>query len=85
MLPYSHLIGDFRAHYAGFFDPGFGGENGAIGVLEVRSYEDIVINSNQPICAIQIYKNLEVPNTAYGEVGNNYQGQLGPKLSKFFK
>lgn len=85
MLPYSHLIGDFRAHYAGFFDPGFGGENGAIGVLEVRSYEDIVIYPNQPICAIQIYQNLEIPNISYGECGNNYQGQTGPRLSKFFK
>lgn len=85
MLPYSHLIGDFRAHYAGFFDPGFGGEVGAIGVLEVRSYEDIVIYDKQPICAITIYENLKIPNSVYGEAKNNYQGQSGPKLSKFFQ
>ncbi|MFP4402438.1 MAG: 2'-deoxycytidine 5'-triphosphate deaminase domain-containing protein [Candidatus Nanoarchaeia archaeon] len=85
MLPYSHLIGDFRAHYAGFFDPGFGGESGAIGVLEVRSYEDIVIYNKQPICAITIYDNSKIPNKVYGEAKNNYQGQEGPKLSKFFK
>lgn len=85
MLPYSYMIGDFRAHYAGFFDPGFGGENGATGVLEVRASEDIVIFDSQPICSIIIYKNSTLPKIGYGDVGNNYQGQRGPKLSKFFK
>lgn len=85
MLPYSYMIGDFRAHYAGFFDPGFGGKEGATGVLEVRSSEDIVIFDSQPICSIIVYENTQVPSTIYGEIGNNYQGQKGPKLSKFFK
>lgn len=85
MIPYSYTIGDFRAHYAGFFDPGFGGENGATGVLEIRSSEDIVIFNAQPICSITAYKNSKIPSKGYGESGNNYQGQTGPKLSKFFK
>ncbi|MCH8519613.1 MAG: 2'-deoxycytidine 5'-triphosphate deaminase [Nanoarchaeota archaeon] len=85
MLPYSYMIGDFRAHYAGFFDPGFGGENGATGVLEVRASENIVIFDSQPICSIIIYKNSTLPKIGYGDLGNNYQGQRGPKLSKFFK
>lgn len=85
MIPYSYTIGDFRAHYAGFFDPGFGGENGATGVLEIRSSEDIVIFDGQPICSITAYENSTKPLKGYGENGNNYQGQKGPKLSKFFK
>ena len=85
MLPYSYMIGDFRAHYAGFFDPGFGGDLGATGVLEVRASEDIVIFDSQPICSIIIYKNSTLPKIGYGDLGNNYQGQKGPKLSKFFK
>ncbi|MFT4244303.1 MAG: 2'-deoxycytidine 5'-triphosphate deaminase domain-containing protein [Candidatus Woesearchaeota archaeon] len=85
MLPYSYMIGDFRAHYAGFFDPGFGGDEGATGVLEVRASEVIVIFDSQPICSIIIYKNSTLPKIGYGDVGNNYQGQKGPKLSKFFK
>jgi dCTP deaminase len=40
MVPYDSRSGEFRVHYAGFFDPGFGWENGkAMGsraVLEVR-------------------------------------------------
>lgn len=85
MLPYSYTIGDFRAHYAGFFDPGFGGEHGATGVLEIRSSEDIVIFNGQPICSITAYENSKVPKNIYGENNNNYQNQKGPKLSKFFK
>ena len=36
-------FGEFRVHYASFFDPGFGiesaGGKGAKGVLEVRTHE----------------------------------------------
>lgn len=85
MIPYSYTIGDFRAHYAGFFDPGFGGQNGATGVLEIRSSEDIVVFDGQPICSITAYENSSTPLKGYGENNNNYQGQKGPKLSKFFK
>jgi dCTP deaminase len=43
MTPYDPLVGEFRVHYAGFFDPGFGhaavGGSGSRAVLEVRSHE----------------------------------------------
>lgn len=84
MLPYAYVIGDFRSHYAGFFDPGFGGSKGATAVLEVRSSEDIVIFDSQPVSSVINYKNYEVPSIGYGELNNNYQNQKGPKLSKFF-
>jgi dCTP deaminase len=52
MVPFSHHVGELRAHYAGFFDPGFGygraGElKGAVGVLEVRPHETITIYDGQ--------------------------------------
>ena len=51
-MPFSHHVGELRAHYAGFFDPGFGygreGElKGAVGVLEVRPHETITIYDGQ--------------------------------------
>jgi len=43
MAPYLAMVGEFRVHYAGFFDPGFGhdaaGGKGSRGVLEVRCHE----------------------------------------------
>lgn len=85
MVPFSHLVGELRAHYAGFFDPGFGGEFGTTGVLEVRPHETLTVYGGQPICLIQIFKNNKCPDVLYGENGNNYQGQKGPKLAKYFK
>jgi len=90
MVPFSHHIGELRAHYAGFFDPGFGaGRDGAlkgtVGVLEVRPHENIIIYDGQPICLIEYYFNTSVPDVAYGDAGNNYQGQRGPKLAKYFE
>jgi dCTP deaminase len=84
MLPFSHLIGELRAHYAGFFDPGFGSDFGAIGVLEVRPHETLTVYDGQPICLMKFFKNSSIPEKIYGEVGNNYQGQRGPKLAKYF-
>ena len=59
MVPFSHNVGELRAHYAGFFDPGFGygrsGEvRGTIGVLEVRPHETISIYDGQPICLMEV-------------------------------
>jgi len=89
MVPFSHHVGELRAHYAGFFDPGFGfGTNGdikgSIGVLEVRPHETINIYHGQPICLMEFFRNSSVPMLPYGAVGNNYQGQSGPKLAKYF-
>ena len=92
MLPYDTSAGEFRAHYAGFFDPGFGyGENGEIkgtpAVLEVRPYEDdLIVRHRQPVCKMAYEKLSARPQKLYG-VGmrSNYAEQRGPRLSKFFR
>ncbi|MDE2385853.1 MAG: 2'-deoxycytidine 5'-triphosphate deaminase [Alphaproteobacteria bacterium] len=90
MVPYNPLVGEFRVHYAGFFDPGFGhaaghGE-GARAVLEVRSHEVPFILEDGQIIGRLVYEPLtEPPQVVYGGgMGSNYQKQ-GLKLSKHFK
>ena len=84
------LMGEFRVHYAGFFDPGFGdragGGEGARAVLEVRSHEVPFILEDGQIVGRLIYERLtEPPSRVYGqEIGSNYQRQ-GLKLSKHFR
>ncbi|MCF6227404.1 MAG: 2'-deoxycytidine 5'-triphosphate deaminase [Planctomycetes bacterium] len=92
MLPYDTRAGEFRAHYAGFFDPGFGygaeGEvKGTPAVLEVRPYEDdLIVRHRQPVCKMAYEKLTARPEKLYGvQVKSNYAAQRGPRLSKFFK
>ena len=90
MLPLSHYVGELRAHYAGFFDPGFGyGKEGEVGgnpgVLEVRSYETYRYYDGQPICLFRYYELTETPELVYGEMGNNYSTQKGIRVAKYFK
>src|SRR5262245_12340239 len=90
MVPFDPLVGEFRVHYAGFFDPGFGyvgaGGRGARAVLEVRSREVPFILEHGQIVGRLIYeKMLARPDKLYGEgIGSNYQAQ-SLKLSKHFK
>jgi dCTP deaminase len=90
MLPFDPLVGEFRVHYAGFFDPGFGyagaGGRGARAVLEVRSREVPFILEHGQIVGRLIYeKMLERPRALYGAgIGSNYQAQ-SLKLSKHFR
>jgi dCTP deaminase len=90
MVPFNPLVGEFRVHYAGFFDPGFGhaaaGGTGARAVLEVRSHKVPFILEDGQIVGRLIYERLtEVPEVLYGTgLGSNYQAQ-GLKLSKHFK
>ncbi len=90
MVPYDPSIGEFRAHYAGFFDPGFGfSENGLKGtkaVLEVRAHEvPIILEDHQLVGRLVYHKMAEPPDTVYGaSIGSSYQGQ-GLALSKQFK
>jgi dCTP deaminase len=90
MVPFDPLVGEFRVHYAGFFDPGFGyagaGGKGARAVLEVRSREVPFILEHGQIVGRLIYeKMLARPDKLYGEgIGSNYQAQ-SLKLSKHFK
>tara|TARA_R110002072_G_scaffold70478_1_gene170085 strand:- start:845 stop:1927 length:1083 start_codon:yes stop_codon:yes gene_type:complete len=88
MAPVAPEIGEFRAHYAGFFDPGFGiaatGGTGSRAVLEVRGHDvPFMLDHGQAIARLVYEPMLEAPAAAYGAVASNYQAQ-GLKLSKFF-
>ena len=90
MAPYLAMVGEFRVHYAGFFDPGFGhadaGGSGSRGVLEVRCHEaPFVLEHGQIVGRLVYEKMAEIPEELYGyNIKSNYQGQ-GLKLSKHFK
>ncbi len=90
MVPFNPLVGEFRVHYAGFFDPGFGhsasGGEGSRAVLEVRSHEVPFILEDSQIIGRLVYEPLtEAPREVYGSgIGSHYQRQ-GLKLSKHFR
>ncbi len=90
MAPYLAMVGEFRVHYAGFFDPGFGhagaGGAGARGVLEVRCHEaPFVLEHGQTVGRLVYERMAERPERLYGAgIASNYQGQ-GLKLSKHFR
>ena len=90
MAPYLAMVGEFRVHYAGFFDPGFGhanaGGSGSRGVLEVRCHEAPFVLEHGQIVGRLVYEKIaEIPEELYGDnIKSNYQGQ-GLKLSKHFK
>ena len=89
MVPFDPTVGEFRIHYAGFFDPGFGyGENdkGTRVVLEVRAHEvPFVIEHDQVVGRVVYSRLLEVPDKIYGaSIGSSYQRQ-GLALSKQFR
>ncbi|MDA0261238.1 MAG: 2'-deoxycytidine 5'-triphosphate deaminase [Proteobacteria bacterium] len=89
MIPFNPMQGEFRVHYAGFFDPGFGhagaGGQGTRAVLEVRSYEVPFVLDHGQIVARLIYERLtQEPDRLYGrDIGSSYQKQ-GLALSKHF-
>ena len=90
MSAYDTRVGEFRAHYAGFFDPGFGmaklGAATTRAVLEVRSHDvPFLIEEGQTVCRL-VYEPLsDVPEVLYGASGSgsNYQAQ-GLQLAKHF-
>jgi dCTP deaminase len=90
MAPYLAMVGEFRVHYAGFFDPGFGyaeaGGTGSRGVLEVRCHDAPFVLEHGQIVGRLVYEHMAaMPDALYGrEIASNYQGQ-GLKLSKHFK
>jgi dCTP deaminase len=89
MTPIDPSVGEFRVHYAGFFDPGFGTEEaeatGSRGVLEVRSHETPFLLEDGQTVARLVYEPLtEKPTRLYGDNGSHYQRQ-GLKLSKHFR
>jgi dCTP deaminase len=90
MAPYLAMVGEFRVHYAGFFDPGFGwaqaGGAGSRGVLEVRCHEAPFVLEHGQVVGRLVYERMSArPEALYGTgIASNYQGQ-GLKLSKHFK
>ena len=91
MLPYDTRAGEFRVHYAGFFDPGFGWDpatskvGSSRGVLEVRSHEvPFLLEHGQLVGWLKYERMAARPDCLYGQMGtSNYQGQ-GLKLAKQF-
>jgi dCTP deaminase len=86
MVPFDPSIGEFRAHYAGFFDPGFGhGVGGTKAVLEVRAHEvPILLEDRQLVGKLLYHKMAQIPERLYGlSIGSSYQKQ-GLTLSKQF-
>jgi dCTP deaminase len=90
MVAYDALVGEFRVHYAGFFDPGFGdpqaGGQGSRAVLEVRSYEVPFVIEHGQVVGRLVYERLTAPpRKLYGsDLKSSYQRQ-GIALSKHFK
>lgn len=92
MMPYDTRAGEFRVHYAGFFDPGFGWNaqtnraGSSRGVLEVRSHEvPFLLEHGQTVGWLRYERMAARPELLYGQdVNSNYQGQ-GLKLAKQFK
>jgi len=92
MLPYDTRAGEFRVHYAGFFDPGFGWDlrtrraGSSRGVLEVRSHEvPFLLEHGQTVGWLRYERMAERPDALYGsDTGSNYQGQQ-LKLAKQFR
>ncbi|PRZ46430.1 2'-deoxycytidine 5'-triphosphate deaminase [Tritonibacter scottomollicae] len=90
MAPYLAMVGEFRVHYAGFFDPGFGhaeaGGAGSRGVLEVRCHEAPFVLEHGQVVGRLVYERMaSLPEQLYGAgIASNYQGQ-GLKLSKHFR
>lgn len=89
MTPIDPSVGEFRVHYAGFFDPGFGteeaGGQGSRGVLEVRSHETpFLLEDGQTVARLVFEPLSERPTRLYGADGSHYQRQ-GLKLSKHFR
>lgn len=96
MTAFKEEYGELRAHYAGFFDPGFGyGAHGEVAnggaVCEIRNIgtAPIMLSHGQPICLLRYERMSEEPENTYGtekrSIKSNYQGQSGIKLAKFFK
>lgn len=90
IAPYDTSAGEFRNHYAGFFDPTFGGVGpdacGTVGVMEVRGREfPFQLSDGQPICRMDFELMDETPDIVYGANGVNHYTGAGPSLAKYFR
>lgn len=90
MVPYDVASGEFRSHYAGFFDPGFGFGDGTVlgkqATLEIIPHETVILRHRQPVCKMVFERLVSRPDKVYGlgEIGSHYHRQQGPTMSKFF-
>ncbi len=85
--PFKDTFGNFRVHYAGFFDPGFGNnKSGTPAVLELRAYDTpFIIRDGQLVGRLNYYEIDEIKNKTYGiNINSNYFNQ-NLKLAKQFK
>jgi len=91
MVPMDERSGEFRSHYAGFIDPGWGyGKNGEGKgrplTLELRPFENLIVRDNQPISKIRFERMIQPPKVLYDKKrDSHYLDQSGPRLSKQFK
>ncbi len=87
MVAYDVGIGELRTNYAGFFDNGFGGDQGTRAVLEVRPHDvPFLLEDAQVFFKLEFFRTQELPEVVYGDrrLSSHYQGQ-GLKLSKHFR
>jgi dCTP deaminase len=90
MVAFDPSMGEFRIHYAGFFDPGFGygisDIKGTRAVLEVRAHEvPFLVEDGQIVGRLQYMRLLSRPEKIYGlNIGSSYQSQV-LALSKQFR
>ena len=85
--PFKDSFGNFRVHYAGFFDPGFGNNKyGTPAVLELRAYDTpFIIRDGQLVGQLNYYEIEEIKKESYGiKINSNYYNQ-NLKLAKQFK
>ena len=91
MAPYDVSAGEIRTHYAGFFDPGFGGTGpgttGTVGVMEIRGRElPFCLRDGQPVCRMDFEPLDRVPDILYGQSSKeSHYTSSGASLSKFFR
>ncbi len=89
MTAYDPTNGELRAHYAGFFDPGFGHgpsvPSGSQAALEVRAHDvPFMVADGQRVCRLSFERMVETPDVLYGATDSHYQFQTGA-LSKHFR
>ena len=86
MITIDDKLGEFRSHYAGFLDPGWGmkNEHGRPFTLEVRTFEDMAIYHGQPIARIRYEKMASESERPYDDIDSNYLSQMTARLGKMF-
>lgn len=85
MVSFDDTLGEFRSHYAGFIDNGWG-ENGHRPLtLELRTNENMYMYHGQPIAHVIFDRMCSPVEKTYDEIASNYANQATARLGKFFK